>query len=165
VDAVLQGLDINFASTTGFISGVPIMVLHMTTPVHTPDTENSTSAHPAWRTALWEVIYMGGWTKGYPYALQQDIIRKVNDAAEPVRRLTPGGGSYMYEDSILVEDWQSTFFGEYYDRLLAIKNQYDPTHLFDCYKCVGWRGPNEYAPPFSPSGKLRSRFMENAVID
>ena len=114
----------------------------MVTPVHTPDANRETSANPAWRTALWHATYLGGWIKGFPISSQQDVIAQVNNAAEPLRTLTPGGGSYSNEDSILVENWEQTFFGDNYNRLLEIKNQYDPTHLFDCYKCVGWK-PSE----------------------
>ena len=38
------------------------------------------------------------------------------------------------------ENWQQTFFGDNYDRLLSVKKQYDPTGLFQCWKCVGWTG-------------------------
>ena len=122
---------------------MPVLLVLMTTPINTPDPNRQTSAHPAWRDAIWHATYLGGWIKGFPVSAQQDIIRTVNNAAEPLRSLTPGGGSYFNEDSVLVEDWQQTFFGDNYARLLQIKNQYDPTHLFDCWKCVGWRGAQE----------------------
>ncbi|KAL3489686.1 FAD binding domain-containing protein [Aspergillus germanicus] len=142
INATLAGIETNRALTM-VINGSPALEILMTTPVHTPDTEGKTSANPAWRSALWHAVYLGGWTKGTSNASQQETIARINEAAEPLRQLTPGGGSYQNEDSILVEDWQSTFFGSHYDRLLEIKNRYDPTHLFDCYKCVGWRGADE----------------------
>lgn len=142
VNAVLEGLDINFG-ISNIMKSTPGLEVMMTTPVHTPDTEGATSVHPDWRKSLWHAAYMGGWTKGTPLSMQQSIIERINNAAQPLRNLTPGGGSYANEDSILVEDWQSTFWGPNYDKLLSIKNKYDPTHLFDCYKCVGWRGANE----------------------
>ncbi|KAJ0413824.1 FAD binding domain-containing protein [Aspergillus carlsbadensis] len=142
INATLTGIETNRALTM-VINGSPALEVLMTTPVHTADTEGKTSANPAWRSALWHAVYLGGWTKGTSIASQQETIARINEAAEPLRGLTPGGGSYQNEDSILVEDWKSTFFGSYYDRLLEIKNRYDPTHVFDCYKCVGWREANE----------------------
>jgi hypothetical protein len=144
INATLTGIQINRALPM-IIRGNPSLLVLMTTPVQTPDTEEKTSAHPAWRSALWHAVYLGGWTKGTSIATQQEIIERINDSAQPLRSLTPGGGAYLNEDSILVEDWQSTFYGKHYDRLLEIKNQYDPTHLFDCYKCVGWRGAADQA--------------------
>jgi hypothetical protein len=62
---------------------------------------------------------------------------------EPLKELTPGGGAYVNEASWGEVEWKETFFGGNYERLLEVKGRYDPSHLFDCWKCVGWRGENE----------------------
>ncbi|KAJ6443956.1 berberine protein [Purpureocillium lavendulum] len=142
VDAALEGMERAFSALT-IVKPLTSLEVLMTTPANVPDAKGETSANPAWRDSLWHAIFLGGWMKGYSIDMQQDVIEKVNDAAQPLRHLTPGGGSYANEDSILVEDWQRTFYGSNYARLLAIKDRYDPTHLFDCYKCVGWRGSQE----------------------
>lgn len=46
-----------------------------------------------------------------------------------LRELTPGGGCYMNEADYLEENWQTAFFGTNYDRLLRIKQQYDPSNF------------------------------------
>lgn len=74
--------------------------------------------------------------------------------------LTPGGGCYLNEVSLIQAywrlspaqanapsylkqadfnqpNWQQTFYGSNYAKLLAIKNEYDPTHLFYATTAVG----------------------------
>jgi hypothetical protein len=65
------------------------------------------------------------------------------DILEPLKELSLDGGAYFNEAHYGEPDWEETFFGENYGRLLDIKNTYDPTHIFDCWKCVGWRGELE----------------------
>lgn len=61
-----------------------------------------------------------------------------------LRDITPGGGCYFNEADYLEDDWQTAFFGQNYNTLLSIKDKYDPTTFFNCWKCVGWTGPSEY---------------------
>ena len=50
---------------------------------------------------------------------------------------TPGSGSYVNETDWFESDWQRSFWGGNYDRLLRIKRQVDPAGLFVCHHCVG----------------------------
>lgn len=45
--------------------------------------------------------------------------------------------AYMNEGDFQEPDWQSVFFGDNYDKLLSIKNKYDPSHLFYAVTAVG----------------------------
>lgn len=36
-----------------------------------------------------------------------------------------------------MDDWKTRYWGHNYDRLLAIKQKYDPSQVFYCYHCVG----------------------------
>ena len=54
-----------------------------------------------------------------------------------LRDATPGGGSYMNEADYFEPDWQRSFYGVNYDRLLDIKRAYDPTNLFRVHHGVG----------------------------
>lgn len=54
-----------------------------------------------------------------------------------MRDLAPDTGAYMNEASKYETDWQTTFWGEHYARLLLIKRQVDPTDVFWCTPCVG----------------------------
>jgi hypothetical protein len=138
VDAVLHGIE----SAHSLISTSATQVV-FETPLSNPDTAHRTSAHPAWRSALWHVINVAEWEQPLAPAVLKKVSLGFLDMLEPAKMLTPGGGAYMNEASYREPEWQQTFFGENYARLLDIKRRYDPDHVFDCYKCVGWRGEDE----------------------
>jgi FAD/FMN-containing dehydrogenase len=62
---------------------------------------------------------------------------RVSAAMAILRAITPGAGSYVNETDYFEPDWQQSFWGENYPRLLEIKRKYDPTGLFSCHHCVG----------------------------
>jgi hypothetical protein len=113
------------------------------TPVSTPDNNYKTSALPAWRDALWHVIHVGEWYEPLAPAGLEKATNGFLEMLEPLKKLTPGGGAYFNEAHYGEPDWKETFFGVNYEKLLEVKNRYDPTHIFDCWKCVGWRGEQE----------------------
>jgi hypothetical protein len=117
--------------------------IYATTPVRNSDN-SKTGVNPAYRGSLWEVVFAGGWTQGIPQAIQIGIEQKVHESMDPLREITPGGGCYVNEADYLEDDWQTAFFGTNYQRLLGIKQQYDSTNFFNCWKCVGWDGYDEY---------------------
>jgi FAD/FMN-containing dehydrogenase len=61
----------------------------------------------------------------------------VSAAMKIIRDATPGAGSYVNETDWFEPDWQQSFWGENYQRLLQIKRQVDPDGLFYCHHCVG----------------------------
>ena len=138
---------------SGVISGVEkasTLLLYRTavqvvfeTPVSNPDADRKTSALPAWRDALWHVIHVGEWYEPLAPSVLEQATDVFLEILEPLKKLSPGGGAYFNEAHYGEPDWETTFFGENYGRLLQIKNRYDPTHMFDCWKCVGWRGEQE----------------------
>ncbi len=56
VDGIIQGME----KAATFLNRTAAQIV-LETPVSTPDTDNSTSALPAWRDALWHVIQVGEW--------------------------------------------------------------------------------------------------------
>ena len=115
---------------------------YATGPHNQPDN-SKTGVNPAWRTALWEVIIGGAWKAETPLPVRWKIQETVSMSIDPFKNLTPGGGCYMNEGDWTEQDWQQTFFGDNYAPLLAVKKRYDPTGLFNCWKCVGWTGYRE----------------------
>ena len=143
IDSLVSGVIDGMVKTSSFgLKRVGAQIV-AETPVNTPDKDHKTSALPAWRDALWHVIHVAEWEE----PLNPAVLEKVTDGflqiLEPLKKLSPGGGAYFNEAHHGEPEWQTTFFGANYDKLLAIKNHYDPTHIFDCYKCVGWRGEEE----------------------
>lgn len=51
--------------------------------------------------------------------------------------LTPRGGAYLNEGDFGQPDFQHVYYGDNYNRLLAIKRRYDPHNLFFGSTAVG----------------------------
>lgn len=139
VNATLRGVRL---SNELVPDGGSLTQVIMTTPVNHRNG-NTTSANPAWRSALWHLLMTGGWTEKLSVSKEKALQDSWLDTVEPLKRLTPGGGCYVNEGHYLEPEWQWTYFGANYPELLRVKNKYDPTHFFDCWKCVGWEGPSE----------------------
>jgi hypothetical protein len=52
------------------------------------------------------------------------------------RDLTPGSGAYVSEGDRMEPNFQWSFYGSHYPRLLKIKQRYDPTNLFYAHTAV-----------------------------
>ena len=61
----------------------------------------------------------------------------IERAMNELRKLAGAGGSYVSESNFFEKDWQRSYWGENYPRLLAIKNAYDPDGLFFVHHGVG----------------------------
>jgi hypothetical protein len=137
IDAVIEAMDISHKNGAG-----GSVQLYATTPVH--HTDNSkTGVNPAWRGALWEIIMGGIWTKEMSSAARKSVQATITKSMVPIKRVTSAGGAYFNEGDWTEPNWQKTFFGDNYDRLLEVKKRYDPLGLFNCWKCVGWRGEED----------------------
>ena len=141
VDAALAAMQISFAAGAGGSTQ-----LYSTTPANQPDN-SKTGVNPAWRNSLWAVIMGGVWVQSTPLSSRKLVQSTISAAIDPFKRLTPGGGCYLNEGDWTEVDWQQTFFGSNYEKLLEVKRRYDPEGLFNCWKCVGWTGYQD--PMFS----------------
>ena len=74
----------------------------------------------------------------------------IRSAMAALRRIVPNGGSYVSESDFFEENWQRSFWGDHYARLLAVKMKYDPTGLFFVHHGVG-------SEDWSPDGFTRIR--------
>jgi FAD binding domain/Berberine and berberine like len=91
------------------------------------------------------LVIIGAKGQGYPgvTGMQPDTTEgalqreRVASAMRGVRELTPVSGSYLNEGDYFESDWQRSFWGENYSRLLQVKHKYDPEGLFTCHHCVG----------------------------
>lgn len=92
-----------------------------------------TAVHPEWRNAFnfINIPVPGTWS-----GLTQQVIdtgRAILANATAVF----GTAAYYNEDFVLEENWQESFFGSNYPRLLDIKRRVDPSRVFNCRMCVG----------------------------
>lgn len=138
VDTYLQGMQISLQQGARGLGHI-----YMSLPFNEKDDNKKTSVHPAWRQALWHAVYPTGFLPNTTLAAQDSLSATVMTAIQGLEALTPGGGAYANEAAWKKEDWEDAFWGENYPALLRIKQQYDPEGLFNCFKCVGWRGPTE----------------------
>jgi hypothetical protein len=61
----------------------------------------------------------------------------IGRAMSEIRRIAPDSGSYVAESNFFNEAWRDAFWGSNYARLLAIKDEYDPSGLFFVHHGVG----------------------------
>ena len=67
----------------------------------------------------------------------ENQYKMTDDFIPRLAALTPGGGCYLSEGDFRQPNWQQVFYGANYDRLLSIKQTYDPDHLFYATTAVG----------------------------
>jgi FAD/FMN-containing dehydrogenase len=72
----------------------------------------------------------------------------VGKCLRELRRLAPGGGSYVSESNFFETDWQHAHWGSNYNRLAQVKRRYDPAGLFVVHNGVG-------SEAWSPDGFTR----------
>jgi hypothetical protein len=65
---------------------------------------------------------------------------RVTRATDILKSATPDSGAYANEADFFEPDWQRSFWGPHYPRLLEIKRRYDPAGLFHCHHSVGSEG-------------------------
>jgi FAD/FMN-containing dehydrogenase len=63
--------------------------------------------------------------------------KAMHEAMAELRKVAPGTGSYVSESDFFEPDWQHSFWGTNYPRLLAAKRKYDPEGLFFVHHGVG----------------------------
>jgi FAD/FMN-containing dehydrogenase len=108
-------------------------------------TARDTAMNPAVVDAVALVISGAGGPPAYPdvpghepdVAAAQARATKVTAAMDEIRRIAPRAGSYVWETDYFQPHWQEAFWGDNYNRLLAIKRKYDPEGLFFLHHGVG----------------------------
>ncbi|GKT42657.1 FAD-linked oxidoreductase patO [Colletotrichum spaethianum] len=93
------------------------------------------AVHPSWRKA-----YIHARWASFNTTSKEDAEKRIYDAVEGFRQLSPEMGSYVNEGLQYERDWQKTFWGDNYERLLGIKKLVDPDDTFWCHPCVGSEG-------------------------
>ena len=70
----------------------------------------------------------------------RDTVERIGRPMAILREATPQSGTYPNEADYLEPDWQRSFWGVHYPRLLRVKESYDPLGLFHCHHAVGSEG-------------------------
>ncbi|RFU80550.1 fad linked oxidase, n-terminal [Trichoderma arundinaceum] len=92
---------------------------------------------PPWRETLIQMQLLTPFnnTNREQNLRNQKII--TNDLNPQLSNITPQSGAYMNEGDFNEPNWKSTFFGPNYDKLLSIKQKWDPKSIFYINKGVG----------------------------
>lgn len=124
--AVLRGL-----YDGGVEAGVSVMAPRDRVGAHN-------AAHPAWREATALLGLLHHWDPA-PAAWDgmRALQRRLTAMLPALERATPGSAAYVNEGDPFQANWKEAFFGPNYDRLLAIKDKYDPEGVFYARKTVG----------------------------
>ncbi|KAM0245094.1 hypothetical protein ACHAQJ_010648 [Trichoderma viride] len=139
VTGVLQGMENARQQLLNDTTGALVDFLILKTgATNTPDAQNATSANPVWRETLWHLVAAAGWLPGMPDGGLAGAAARA--AVEGIKAPLAVQASYLNEADPDEPDWQDVFFGGNYDKLLAIKQKYDPDTLLNCMKCVGYLG-------------------------
>lgn len=107
--------------------------------------ERATCVNPAALDASALLIMSSAQHQVYPgipgrepdQALAHERTASIDAAMGIVRNATPDSGAYLNEADYFEPDWQRSFWGPNYRRLLSIKDKYDPTGLFQVHHGVG----------------------------
>ncbi|KAJ5715966.1 FAD/FMN-containing dehydrogenase [Penicillium malachiteum] len=97
----------------------------------------SNAVNPTWRTAAIDIVVgktLSRTNQTLNIQYQKDIT---NILLPKLERLTPRGGAYLNEGDAHQPDWKYTFYNTNYDRLLQVKNKYDPNMIFYATTAVG----------------------------
>ncbi|KAJ9613552.1 hypothetical protein H2200_003494 [Cladophialophora chaetospira] len=93
---------------------------------------------PAWRRDVYTHIVL---PRSWPYlnntAKLETTTHLRTVEVQALRELAPDTGAYMNEADPTEPNWQETFWGENYPRLLEVKRKWDPKGVFWCVPCVG----------------------------
>ncbi|KAH7333360.1 hypothetical protein BKA65DRAFT_43222 [Rhexocercosporidium sp. MPI-PUGE-AT-0058] len=115
------------------------------------------SVNPAWRNTYAHILQSVNWAEGASAEIQ--LATRQNFTFGHMQRwrdLSPGAGSYLGESDILEPNFQQSFYGSAYDRLLALKKKLDPKDVFFAQTAVGserWKVVTANGLP-SGNGKL-----------
>ena len=110
------------------------------------DAVRDTATNPAVLDAFALAIVADG-EGGYPGVRghEPDIDAARKSRAQISRcmgelRAVAAGGAYVSESNYFEKDWQRSYWGSNYPRLLRVKQKYDPTGLFFVHNGVGSEG-------------------------
>jgi FAD/FMN-containing dehydrogenase len=107
-------------------------------PTYARGGSPNNAVNPAWRDAIGYLITGTAINGSLP--MSQQLQQRHNftyGVMQQWRDLTPGSGAYLNEGDRMEPNFQWSFYGSHYPKLLEIKQRYDPANLFYAHTAVG----------------------------
>ncbi|EPQ60158.1 FAD-binding domain-containing protein [Gloeophyllum trabeum ATCC 11539] len=105
------------------------------TPFLYNETAGATSVNPVWYDSLWHLSFHTAFEFDSTLEEKKAAYQAGNDIVKTFRAIAPDSGAYMNEGLVYEPDYQQSYWGSNYDRLLSIKKKYDPFGILDCWQC------------------------------
>ncbi|KAK0235467.1 FAD-binding domain-containing protein [Armillaria nabsnona] len=118
-------------------------VIFAVAPYFYDGDDGETSVNSAWRDSIWHVTSSEFWSFNTTKWEQSSIYSSLSKSMDALRDFTPMSGTYLNEADVYEPNYEASFWGAHYDRLVSIKKKYDPDQLLDCWRCVNWRGSKD----------------------
>jgi FAD/FMN-containing dehydrogenase len=96
----------------------------------------SMSLNPAWRTASLHFICLAIQTSSNQVKMAA-AYTKMTWSMGLYDSLSEGKAAYVNEANVFEPTWKTTFWGSNYEKLAALKKQFDPNNILWCRNCVG----------------------------
>ena len=115
------------------------------------------AVNPAWRNNVMHAMLMEKQALGLTAEQARAKDQQAKKLTDYWRAVSPGSGAYMNEGDPAEPNWQQSFYGGLYPRLLEIKKLWDPWGLFWASTTVGseaWEVRTEDGYPHSQNGWL-----------
>ncbi|KAF2726820.1 FAD-binding domain-containing protein [Polyplosphaeria fusca] len=99
-------------------------------------SDDAISVLPQWRDSIVQSSLTLPWDFEAPWEDMLATQQKIKEQVQPtIEAATPGAGAYVNEADFQQDDWQETFYGKNYAKLLEVKTKWDPDGLL--YAVVG----------------------------
>lgn len=119
-----------------FDAGARLIMFNIRNPPGAADIDNA--VNPAWRDVLLFAIMFVTWNETAPVEQVERLSRNLTEVWNPTwKALTPGSGTYMSEADYIEPNWQDSFHGDKYAKLLEVKRKWDPDCVFWAREAVG----------------------------
>jgi hypothetical protein len=112
--------------------------IHMSPTAKVAGYPGNNAVNPAFRNGLMHAdSYNTLMVRGASPQRFKDAYARHNSYMDKIRTVTPTGGAYINEADVTEPNWQQSFFGDNYPRLLKIKKETDPWGVFWAPSTVG----------------------------
>jgi hypothetical protein len=130
-------------------AGLFVVSLHVRAPLLASNSPNA--VNPAWRQNVLHSLQFVGWTaqgNNLSFIESEEVAARklLHERQAAWKAVTPGAGGYLAESFRHEIGWQQSFYGDHYERLLAVKKSIDPEQVFWAKTSVGSEGWDVMSP-------------------